>query len=127
MNVHDVGGNEKLEPGMIFTNEPGVYVRADALDYLPKTPEVERFIAAIRPAFERYKNIGVRIEDDVLVTPEGHRNLSAALPRTLAEVESFIERARREMKAEVRPTAASRRVHTFVGTPADFAGAAHTH
>ncbi|MDQ3803681.1 MAG: Xaa-Pro aminopeptidase [Acidobacteriota bacterium] len=98
MNVHDVGGNEKLEPGMVFTNEPGVYVRADALDYLPKTPEVEKFVAAVRPAFERYKNIGVRIEDDVLVTPEGHRNLSAALPRTLAEVESFIARARRELR-----------------------------
>jgi len=94
MNVHDVGGNERLEPGMVFTNEPGVYVRADALAHLPRTPEVEKFVAAIRPAFERYKNIGVRIEDDVLVTPEGSRNLSAALPRTLAEVEAFIARAR---------------------------------
>ncbi|HEV3468585.1 MAG TPA: aminopeptidase P family protein [Pyrinomonadaceae bacterium] len=101
MNVHDVGGgNERLEPGMVFTNEPGVYVRADALDYLPKTSEVSKFVAAVRPAFERYKNIGVRIEDDVLVTPEGSRNLSAAIPRTLEEVESFIARARRELSAK---------------------------
>ena len=54
MNVHDVGGREvKLEPGMVFTNEPGVYIREDALDYLPKTPENERFIAAVKPAFEK--------------------------------------------------------------------------
>jgi Xaa-Pro aminopeptidase len=98
MNVHDVGGNETLESGMIFTNEPGVYVRADALDYLPQTPEVEKFKAAVRPAFEKYKNTGVRIEDDMLVTADGSRNLSAALPRTLAEVESFIARARQEMR-----------------------------
>ena len=98
MNVHDVGGNERLEPGMVFTNEPGVYVRADALDHLAKTPESEKFIKAVRPAFERYKNIGVRIEDDVLVTPDGSRNLSAAIPRSLAEVEAFIARARRETR-----------------------------
>ena len=35
---------------------------------LPKTPENEKFIAAVRPAFEKYKGIGVRIEDDVLIT-----------------------------------------------------------
>jgi Xaa-Pro aminopeptidase len=123
MNVHDVGANETLEPGMVFTNEPGVYVRADALDNLPKTPEVEKFVAAVRPAFEKYKNIGVRIEDDVLVTPEGNRNLSANIPRTLAEVESFIARARREPRAWVKPRGA----HLFAGTPAEFARAGHAH
>ncbi len=101
MNVHDVGdGNPPLEPGMVFTNEPGIYVRADALTYLPKTPEAEKFAAAVRPAFEKYKNIGVRIEDDVLVTPDGYRNLSAALPRTIADVEKLIANATREMRAE---------------------------
>ncbi len=108
MNVHDVGGNEPLEPGMVFTNEPGVYVRADALEHLPRTPQAEKFRQAVRPAFEKYKNIGVRIEDDVLVTPEGSRNLSAALPRTLAEVESFIARARRQVRASARPRDGSR-------------------
>ncbi|HYE14494.1 MAG TPA: M24 family metallopeptidase [Pyrinomonadaceae bacterium] len=98
MNVHDVGGAEKFEPGMVFTNEPGIYVRADALDNLPRTPEMEKFRQAVRPAFEKYKNIGVRIEDDVLVTPDSHRNLSAALPRTIREIESFITRARREVR-----------------------------
>lgn len=96
MNVHDVGGGN-FEPGMVFTNEPGIYVRLDALDNLPKTPENEKFIAAIRPAFEKYKGIGVRIEDDMLVTPEGCKWLTGALPRSIADVEAFIAKARREM------------------------------
>lgn len=100
MNVHDVGGRGvKLEPGMVFTNEPGIYIREDALQYLPKTPENEKFIAAVRPAFEKYKNIGVRIEDDMLVTADGVRWMTAALPRSIPEIESMIARASRELKA----------------------------
>lgn len=99
MNVHDVGGREvKLEPGMVFTNEPGVYIREDALDYLPKTPENEQFIAAVRPAFEKYKNIGVRIEDDMLVTQDGVRWMTEALPRSIADIENFMARATRELR-----------------------------
>ena len=100
MNVHDVGpGNARLEPGMVFTVEPGLYFRPDALDHLPKTADAQRFAAAVRPAFEKYKGIGVRIEDDVVVTPEGARNLSAAIPKTIPELESFIERASREYRS----------------------------
>jgi Xaa-Pro aminopeptidase len=99
MNVHDVGGrNVKLEPGMVFTNEPGIYVRADALDNLPKTPENEKFIAAIRPAFEKYKNIGVRIEDDMLVTANGGEWMTKALPRSIADIEAFMARAPKELR-----------------------------
>ncbi len=95
MNVHDVGVyNAKFEPGMVFTVEPGIYIRPDALDYLPKTPENEAFVKAVRPIFEKYKGIGVRIEDDVAVTPDGYRIMSGALPRTIADVESFLARAR---------------------------------
>ena len=39
MNVHDVGGGARFEPGMTFTNEPGIYIRPDALDNLPKTAD----------------------------------------------------------------------------------------
>lgn len=92
MNVHDVGARGKLEPNMVFTVEPGIYIRPDTLDNLPKTPENEKFIAAVRPAFEKYKNIGVRIEDDVVVTADGYRNLSGALPRTIPEVEKAMSR-----------------------------------
>jgi Xaa-Pro aminopeptidase len=63
----------KLEAGMVLTIEPGLYFQTDDLTV---------------PA--RYRGIGVRIEDDVLVTGRGHRNLSASLPRDPDEVEQWI-------------------------------------
>ncbi len=99
MNVHDVGGAQPLMRGTVFTVEPGIYIRPDALDNLPDTPETRKFIAVVRPAFEKYKNIGVRIEDDLLITETGYRNLSEKLPRTLVDVENFMARAQREMRA----------------------------
>jgi Xaa-Pro aminopeptidase len=99
MNVHDVGGGAKFVPGVVFTNEPGIYVRLDALDYMPggwTREEWEKFKTAVRPAFEKYKGIGVRIEDDMLITPEGVRWLSEALPRKITEIEDFIAKARRQ-------------------------------
>ena len=98
MNVHDVGGGVAFEPGMTFTNEPGIYIRSDALDNLPKSPENAQLIAAIKPAFERYKGIGVRIEDDMVITPEGAKWMTAALPRSIADIETFIARARSEQR-----------------------------
>jgi len=99
MNVHDVGGPAKLAPGVVFTNEPGIYVRLDALENMPdrwKQDEWEKFKAAVRPAFEKYKGIGVRIEDDLLITPDGVRWMSEALPRKMNEIEDFIAKARRQ-------------------------------
>ena len=98
MNVHDVSAGGRFEPGMTFTNEPGIYIRPDALDNLPKTPQNEQLIAAIKPAFEKYKGIGVRIEDDLLITPEGVKWMTAALPRSIADIEAFIARARRAQR-----------------------------
>jgi Xaa-Pro aminopeptidase len=99
MNVHDVGTRAtKLDVGMTFTNEPGIYIREDALDYLPKNAENEKFIAAVRPAFEKYKSIGVRIEDDMLVTADGVKWMTAAIPRTIPDIEAFIAKASRELK-----------------------------
>lgn len=99
MNVHDVGGQSKFVPGVVFTNEPGIYVRLDALDQMPfgwNEPEWEKFKTAIRPAFEKYKGIGVRIEDDILITESGVRWMSEALPRKIADIEDFIAKARRQ-------------------------------
>ena len=98
MNVHDVGDYETpLQAGMIFTNEPGIYIREDALDYLPDTPENKAFLSKIRPAYEKYKNIGVRIEDDLLVTPTGVDWMTKALPRKISEIEQFMAQASKEM------------------------------
>ncbi|WSR66710.1 aminopeptidase P family protein [Streptomyces sp. NBC_01198] len=66
-----------LEPGMVLTVEPGLYFQPDDLT-VP----------------EQYRGIGVRIEDDILVTPSGNRNLSAALPRGADEVESWMAELR---------------------------------
>ena len=99
MNVHDVGGGAKFEPGMTFTNEPGIYVRLDALDHMPigwKQEDWDKFKAVVRPAFEKYKGIGVRIEDDMLITDTGVKWMSQALPRKLSDIEEFIAKARKQ-------------------------------
>jgi hypothetical protein len=90
---------------MVFTNEPGIYIRADALDNLPDTPENRTFIEKVRPAFEKYKNIGVRIEDDILVTESGAEWMTKALPRTIADIEAFMGSAPKTVSIDVnRPT-----------------------
>lgn len=98
MNVHDVGNYQSaFKPGMVMTNEPGIYIREDALEYLLDTPLNREFIAKIKPVFEKYKNIGVRIEDDMLVTETGVEWMSKQLPRTIAEVEDFMAKAEKEV------------------------------
>jgi Xaa-Pro aminopeptidase len=65
MDVHDVGPlGSRLEPGMVLTVEPGIYLPSEGL--------------------------GMRIEDDVVVTPDGHEVLSRAAPRTAAEIEAIM-------------------------------------
>ena len=77
MDVHDVGDYKVggawrvLEPGMILTVEPGLYIPAGS-----------------RGVSRKWWNIGIRIEDDVLVTRDGNEILSAAAPKTVAEIES---------------------------------------
>ena len=77
LDVHDVGeyrlGGESrmLEPGMVFTIEPGLYVSAD-----------DKAVDA------KWRGIGVRTEDDVLITADGHRVLTDALARSADEIEA---------------------------------------
>ena len=104
MNVHDVGDYETpLQAGMIFTNEPGIYVREDALDYLPDTPANKEFLKKIRPAYEKYKNIGVRIEDDMLVTETGVEWMTKNLPRKISDIEAFMAKASKEFSYNSLP------------------------
>jgi Xaa-Pro aminopeptidase len=90
LDVHDPDQYYRtgtLAQGSAFTIEPGVYVRENLLEILPDTPRNRALIAKIRPAVERYKNVGVRIEDDYVVTASGVEWISRA-PRELAEVEA---------------------------------------
>jgi Xaa-Pro aminopeptidase len=81
LDVHDVGdyqvegASRPLVPGMVLTIEPGLYVAADD----------ETAPAALR-------GVGIRIEDDVLVTADGHQNLTAAVPKEIAEMEAVCVR-----------------------------------
>jgi len=102
LNVHDPGSRE-LQPRMAITVEPGLYFRPDALENLPKNAENEKFIAAVRPAFEKYKGIGVRIEDDLLITEGAPKVLSAGIPSKLEEVEAAITQLRKMLKTAPLP------------------------
>ena len=81
LDVHDVGdyqvegASRPLVPGMVLTIEPGLYVAADD----------EQAPAALR-------GVGIRIEDDVLVTAEGHQNLTAAIPKEIGDMEAVCVR-----------------------------------
>jgi len=90
LDVHDVGGIGR-RPGAIFSMEPGLYFRpATFKEDLPTSdPDAWKiFTDQVRPVFATYSGIGVRIEDDILVTRDGCRVLSAAIPSRLAEVEA---------------------------------------
>ena len=84
LDVHDVGeyridGESRLlEPGMVFTIEPGLYIAPD-----------DTSVAA------KWRGIGIRTEDDVLVTDDGHRVLTDALARSSDEIEAFMADSRR--------------------------------
>jgi len=79
MDVHDVGRYQHqgqwrlLQSGMVFTVEPGIYIAPDC-------DQVE----------ERWRGIGIRIEDDILVTKDSYENLSAGLVKTVSDIEAFM-------------------------------------
>jgi Xaa-Pro aminopeptidase len=79
-----------IAQGSAFTIEPGIYVRENLLEILPKTAKNDALIAKLRPAVEKYKNIGVRIEDDYIGTDKGVEWISRA-PREIAEVEAMMK------------------------------------
>ena len=94
--VHDVmqveEGDRTLRPGDAFTIEPGIYVTTRLLDILPRTAKNLTFIARVRRSVEKYQNMGVRIEDDYIVTDRGVERISADAPREIAEIEALIRR-----------------------------------
>jgi Xaa-Pro aminopeptidase len=92
LDVHDPDPKDfgPFVPGSIFTIEPGIYVRADALDHLPDTPENRAMAERLRPVLQRYVNIGVRLEDDYVVTADGVERLTEGAPREIEEVEALM-------------------------------------
>jgi Xaa-Pro aminopeptidase len=92
-----------FQPGSTFTIEPGIYVRADALDHLPDSPENRAMAARLRPVLNRYVNIGVRIEDDYILTAGGLERVSAGVPREMDEIEALMREPRLdpERRAEI--------------------------
>ena len=118
MDVHDVGDykvrhqSRTLEPGMVFTVEPGIYVdpaRESVTFHLREFSEEEMWERRLRlgvaaakkledeekakaqtvshPIPKEFRGIGIRIEDDILVTPTGVENLTVGTPKTIEEVE----------------------------------------
>ncbi len=80
LDVHDVGNykidgeDRPLKPGMVITVEPGIYISEDS------------------DAPDEYKGIGVRIEDDVVITATGVEVLTADVPKDIDEVEALMAR-----------------------------------
>ena len=90
LNVHDPDQytiTGRIGVGSAFTIEPGIYVRANLLEIIPDSPRNRRVRERIGAAVARYANIGVRIEDDYLVTTDGVVRASAGVPRELDDVE----------------------------------------
>jgi Xaa-Pro aminopeptidase len=86
LDVHDAGRyfhdqkarhSRKFAPGMVLTVEPGLYIPPDDKSAPPK-----------------YRGIGVRIEDDVLVTKDGNVNLTSKVPKTIDEIEALMAKKR---------------------------------
>jgi len=73
LDVHDCGLYQKLEPGMVLTVEPGIYIR-EGSECDPK-----------------WWNIGVRIEDDILITEKGNKVLSDKAPKTIEDIEALMK------------------------------------
>ena len=95
LEVHDPD-QYYFRPGVVaegsaFTIEPGIYVRRNLLETLPDTPRNRALAAKIRPSVERYRDIGIRIEDDYIVTDKGVEWISRA-PREMAEIEALMRK-----------------------------------
>ena len=91
LEVHDRDQHEvtgALGVGSVFTIEPGAYVRADVVDLVPDVPANRAWRERLRALMPAYANVGVRIEDDYVVTARGLEWLSRGAPREVAEVEA---------------------------------------
>lgn len=107
LDVHDAGNfgrsrtdGIKLEPGMVMTDEPALYFgdrwiesfrRSAARWYRVSSDSVEAFLEQIMPAYKKYRGIGIRIEDDILITADGNEVLSKNAPREIRAIEAIMK------------------------------------
>ncbi len=82
--------HRKLEKDMVLTNEPGLYFNEDLLKIAYDQPEIGKFF--VKEVIDQYKAEvgGIRIEDDFVVTKTGYKILSENLPKTIQEIEDFM-------------------------------------
>jgi Xaa-Pro aminopeptidase len=93
LDVHDpaqYSRGQAFQVGDVFTVEPGLYFSEQLINSLPDTPRNRAMLARIRPAFEKYKGIGVRIEDDYALTESGLEWMSKESPREIGEIEALM-------------------------------------
>ncbi len=77
----------RLQPGFVITNEPGIYFIPELIDMWKAEKKYKEFLNYDK--IEEYRSFGgIRIEDDILVTADGHRILGKPIPKTVAEVEA---------------------------------------
>ncbi len=88
IDVHDPLG--PLDPGAAFVIEPGLYIRPDRLETIPRSPANLPVIEKLAHAVQKYRDIGVRIEDSFLMTPAGPESLSDKAPRTVRDIERVV-------------------------------------
>ncbi|MCC6316323.1 MAG: aminopeptidase P N-terminal domain-containing protein [Gemmatimonadaceae bacterium] len=110
-----------IATGSAFSLEPGIYVRANLVDIIPDTPANAALRRKLTPVVQKYANIGVRIEDNYLVTEQGLEWASCGLPREIDEIETLMKErttgpsARDATKVEWYRTAGSPRAGSTPG------------
>jgi Xaa-Pro aminopeptidase len=106
LDVHDATplsySKEGMKPNMVFTIEPGLYISISSLEQLKQVraggkndKEFMDFYEKVLPVVKKYNNIGIRIEDDILITEDGNKVITSQCPKEIAEIEKVMKQKSR--------------------------------